>query len=125
MKSLAQGIKNVLLWSYERGSWQYDLLCLLIIATIFLVPGKYFGDRDRIGATKPETAADRTGLMQEIKAEDVHAFLARKNQPTLMKFPPEALGFYLQEQYNRPVRLLRYEEFTDSQGKIRYRVWFE
>jgi hypothetical protein len=47
MKSMLVGIKNVLLWSYARGTWQYDALCLLIVLTVFLVPSSFFGDRDR------------------------------------------------------------------------------
>lgn len=35
-------VKNVLLWSYERGSWQYDVLCILILAFIFLTPSDWF-----------------------------------------------------------------------------------
>ncbi len=35
-------LKNVLLWSYERGTWQYDVLCLLILAFIFLTPSSWF-----------------------------------------------------------------------------------
>ena len=35
-------LKNILLWSYERGTWQYDLLCLLILAFIFLTPSTWF-----------------------------------------------------------------------------------
>jgi hypothetical protein len=35
-------IKKIILWSYERGTWQYDVLCLLIIAFIFLTPSSLF-----------------------------------------------------------------------------------
>ncbi len=40
---------QVIFWRYPRGSWQYDVLCLLILAFIFLTPrgvfdGSYFDD---------------------------------------------------------------------------------
>ncbi len=35
-------MKTVINWSYERGTWQYDLLCLLILAFIFLTPKEWF-----------------------------------------------------------------------------------
>ncbi len=41
MKLLA-ALKSVLLWSYERGTWQYDVLCLVILAFIFLTPSYWF-----------------------------------------------------------------------------------
>lgn len=34
-----------ILWSYERGSWQYDLIVLFILAFIFLSPRVWFNDR--------------------------------------------------------------------------------
>lgn len=31
-------IRNVLLWTFGRGTWQYDIMCGLILAFIFLTP---------------------------------------------------------------------------------------
>jgi hypothetical protein len=35
-------MKNIINWSYGRGSWQYEILCLLILAFIFLTPKSWF-----------------------------------------------------------------------------------
>lgn len=35
-------IKNILLWTYSRKTWQYDVLCALILAFIFLTPKSWF-----------------------------------------------------------------------------------
>ena len=35
-------LRNILLWTYGRGSWQYDLMCLVILAFIFLTPTSFF-----------------------------------------------------------------------------------
>jgi len=40
--------KRAIFWSYERGSWQYDIICLLILAFIFLTPTDWFHDRPRL-----------------------------------------------------------------------------
>lgn len=42
MKAFLSGLKKILLWSYQRGSWQYDVLCILILAFIFLAPSEWF-----------------------------------------------------------------------------------
>jgi len=47
-------IKNIIWWSYERASWQWDVLCILIMCFIFLTPKAWFG-RDERPAT--QTAA--------------------------------------------------------------------
>jgi len=38
-------MKRLLLWSFERGSTQYDVICAVILAFIFLVPASFFDDR--------------------------------------------------------------------------------
>ena len=38
-------MKRFLLWSFDRGSIQYDVICGLILAFIFLTPGHAFNDR--------------------------------------------------------------------------------
>ena len=51
-------MKRVVLWNYERGSWQYDVFCLLIIAFIFLTPKDWFNKRD--GATRTSVVTVKT-----------------------------------------------------------------
>lgn len=41
-------MKNIILWNYERGTWQYDVFCLLIIAFIFLTPKSWFEKREKL-----------------------------------------------------------------------------
>lgn len=38
-------MKRFLLWSFGRGSKQYDVICALILAFIFLTPQRLFNDR--------------------------------------------------------------------------------
>jgi hypothetical protein len=35
-------LKRVVFWSYGRTTWQYDVLCVLILAFIFLTPKSWF-----------------------------------------------------------------------------------
>ena len=39
------GVARVIFWRYQRGSWQYDILCALILAFIFLTPQTVFDGR--------------------------------------------------------------------------------
>ena len=34
--------KKVILWSYGRTTWQYDVLCVTILAFVFLTPKGWF-----------------------------------------------------------------------------------
>jgi hypothetical protein len=35
-------LRQLIFWEHERGTWQYDIFCLLIIAFIFLTPKAWF-----------------------------------------------------------------------------------
>lgn len=35
-------LKRIVLWNYRRTTWQYDVLCLLILAFVFLTPKSWF-----------------------------------------------------------------------------------
>ncbi|CAN5518471.1 hypothetical protein BH10ACI2_BH10ACI2_06880 [soil metagenome] len=37
-------MKNIINWNYERASWQWDVLCLLILAFIFFTPKEWFNN---------------------------------------------------------------------------------
>ncbi len=37
-----EAIKKALLWTYGRTTWQWDLLCVLILVFIFLTPKQWF-----------------------------------------------------------------------------------
>ncbi|MBS1796289.1 MAG: hypothetical protein JSS81_20725 [Acidobacteria bacterium] len=41
-------IRDIILWKYERASWQWDLLCFLIILFIFLTPKAWFERREKL-----------------------------------------------------------------------------
>lgn len=136
MKSFLVAIKNVLLWSYERGTWQYDLLCLLIIAAIFLLPGKYFGDRDRLSVKTVRSveanqlstfASNSGGIVREIAISDLQSYLQKQNRPELMlNAPQEAIRFYLSDQLNQDVSISKFEPIINPQGRVGgYRVWIK
>ncbi len=44
MTRLWRVVKRIILWSYERTTWQYDVLCVLILAFIFLTPKTWFSE---------------------------------------------------------------------------------
>jgi len=49
-------MKNVINWNYERASWQWDILCLLIMAFIFLTPKDWFNGKQTIATQSPASA---------------------------------------------------------------------
>src|SRR5215475_3394970 len=119
MKSLLVEIKNVLLWSFARGTWQYDALCLLIVLTVFLVPSSYFGDRDRAkqkSANEIEGAASKAGETY-VWADELDAFLKIQNRVELSQTPKEAMRLYLRDRLGKDAAIGELEYLTSSDGK--------
>jgi hypothetical protein len=51
--------RGILMWRYARGTWQYDLLCALILAFVFFVPTRCFAPRNAQSTSpKPPVAAE-------------------------------------------------------------------
>ena len=45
MQRLWQGLARTLFWSYDRGSWPYDLMVIAIVAFVLLTPRQWFHDQ--------------------------------------------------------------------------------
>jgi len=45
MASPGQLLSRIFLWTYERGSWQYDLAVIAILIFVLLTPGRWFHDQ--------------------------------------------------------------------------------
>ena len=61
--------KRIILWDYSRGTWQYDVLCLLIIAFIFLTPKTWFDRREKL-ATQTAGATVKSESFLPAEAEN-------------------------------------------------------
>lgn len=67
-------LRDIILWKYERASWQWDVLCLLIVAFIFLTPKQWFDRKDRLATQttrvvvkQHEFSPDRTELRAKVR----------------------------------------------------------
>jgi hypothetical protein len=47
MRYFLRIIKNSFLWSYARNTWQWDVLCVLILIFIFMTPKSWFATGER------------------------------------------------------------------------------
>ena len=63
-----ESIKKIILWRYERGTWQYDVFCLLIVAFIFITPKIWFDNRERL-ATQTSRLIVKAKDLSSVKSE--------------------------------------------------------
>lgn len=123
MKKPTQIVRNILLWSYERATWQYDLLVALIIATVFFVPGQYFGDRDRPLRTPNEEIVRRWS----IEPKKINSFAAQSGKAEMLKHDPrEVVQLYLREVIRPDIEVANCQVERDLGGMVTgYSVWFQ
>lgn len=101
MKIILSTLKKVLFWSYERGSWQYDVMCVLILAFIFLSPNHIF--QSRVSAAPVTVRGAEIGPIDPSDLERAIAdYLARKGHA---------------------VSISRIETAEDSSGETNYVVY--
>jgi hypothetical protein len=46
-ESLLSALKKLFFWNYERNTWQWDILCVVILLFIFLTPKSWFDNGER------------------------------------------------------------------------------
>lgn len=56
---------KIINWSFERASWQWDILCILIMAFIFLTPKSWF-NYQRTVATNESVSAVQTEYVARV-----------------------------------------------------------
>src|SRR4051794_41670845 len=66
MKILFTTLKKTLFWSYDRGSWQYDLMCVLILAFVFFAPNSLIHPADAAPVMIP---AEELGAVEPSRVE--------------------------------------------------------
>ncbi len=47
MRGLLTTLKKIFFWNYARNTWQWDLLCVVILIFIFLTPKSWFSSGER------------------------------------------------------------------------------
>lgn len=72
MANVRKSFRSVFVWSYARGTIQYDIICILILAFIFLVPRSCFvsGYKQRAGTSIQKARIGPSGTIA--KKNDTH-----------------------------------------------------
>ncbi|HKF52860.1 MAG TPA: hypothetical protein VKB26_11150 [Candidatus Acidoferrales bacterium] len=51
MQKLLRGITGTFFWAYERGSWPYDVMVVVIVMFVLITPRSWFRDQPQNGFT--------------------------------------------------------------------------
>jgi hypothetical protein len=111
-------LRSYFFWTYERGSFHYDIMVTLILAFIFLTPRVWnYGDRPQEEKLAPGSVLVKTTAPGDF----VYEIPAAQIRP---EGPLDAQIQQNVESVSGPVVVDRYEAVKEPHGKITvYRVW--
>jgi hypothetical protein len=111
------GLRRAVFWSYERGSWQYDVIVAIILAFIFLTPRSWFQRDPNLGMVDLRHVQ---GVVEIAHEKDRHTYVvdARLVQSRSSVQPAQAVHEILQERLGRPSRVISVEPVRDQEGVI-------
>jgi hypothetical protein len=61
MRTLWRSLVRVIFWSYERGTWPYDIAVVVIVLFVLLSPRSWFHDRPPVGPVPSPGMVQLTG----------------------------------------------------------------
>jgi hypothetical protein len=71
VRGLFTTLKKIFFWNYARNTWQWDLLCVVILIFIFLTPKHWFASGERPQNKVHQSPVTRTVvLMPEVVGKE-------------------------------------------------------
>ena len=102
-----EGFKRFIFWEFRRGSWQYDVVVIGMLAFVFLTPRSWFKDQPR--ESQIEILSSNPGI-----------FLL---EPRLLRDIPETdrtakTSELLKAKYGKPTSVTRVEPVLDAEEQL-------
>jgi hypothetical protein len=127
MRSLWRGIVNTIFWSYERGSWPYDLMVILIVIFVLLTPRAWFRDQPQaatLSSTSIQLLSDDALNQTHTYRIDSTAFALEKRTakptPELERETHDLLGRTVADLKDRTFQIVRIEPVRTDAGLVMF-----
>jgi len=120
MASPGQIFSRIFFWSYERGSWQYDLAVIAILIFVLLTPGRWFHDQP---TREMPTASAQVELLsergnQQVYKVDTRILTPPEQMPQLQNELHRALQRAQASLQNGRFEITNVEAIRDAQGAV-------
>jgi hypothetical protein len=93
-------ITRSIFWAYERGTWQYDLIVIAILAFIFFSPRAWFNDRPTFQLSD---LRHQQGIIEISRVnKTVHYLVDARLVESLDMSPEDAIPIILRQHVSRP-----------------------
>lgn len=116
-RRLLRTIRSFVLWSHERGTWQYDVMCAVIAGFVLFAPARWFHDQP---VYNPWQARDVMRLDQN--GDAVRYRVSAELLGVYGPDPQAAAREVFARNLNHPFTILRIEEVRGDEGEV---VWYD
>lgn len=127
MRTLWRGIVRTIFWSYERMTWQYDVMVAVIVLFVLVTPRHWFHDQP------PSTAVDNTSIALVSEDASNHTRIYRlegdafppgqrsaKSTPELERQTHDILGRTVGDLQGRTFQVVRIDPTLARDGSVQY-----
>jgi hypothetical protein len=126
MRTLWKSLGRVIFWSFERGTWPYDIAVVVIILFVLLSPRSWFQDRPPLGSTPSPgmvqlTGSDSTGGTETYRVDARLLSQLPTPESQLEHDLHEAMRQSVQALHNaRSFEIVRIEPIRGDDGSVTY-----
>jgi hypothetical protein len=120
MVSFGQILSRAFFWSYERGTWQYDLAVILILIFVLATPRAWFRDQPQVGlpAVPGQVELISPAGKQQTYRVDARILAPPIQTPALENDLHNALQKALPELRNGRFSIVKIEPVRDAAGTV-------
>ena len=120
MASPGQILSRIFFWSYERGSWQYDLAVIAILIFVLLTPSRWFHDQPtrEVPAASAQVELLSEKGNQQIYKVDTRILTPPEQMPQLQNELHRALQRTGSSLQNGRFEITNVEAIRDAQGVV-------
>ena len=113
-------LSRIFFWSYERGSWQYDLAVIAILIFVLLTPARWFHDQPArvVPAVSAQVELVSESGSQLTYKVDARILTPPEKMPQLQSELHRALQRAQTELQNGRFEITKVEAVRDEQGAV-------
>ncbi len=120
MAGLGQILSRTFFWSYERGTWQYDVAVILIVVFVLLTPRGWFRDQPQVGepANSSQVEALPNNGPNEVYRVDARVLAPPARTPALQNDLHNALQKARPDLHDGRFSIITIEPIRDEKGNV-------
>jgi hypothetical protein len=127
MRSFWRGFVRIIFWSYERGTWPYDVMVVAIVLFVLVTPRKWFHDEPQssvLASAAVQMVSEDTDSDTRTYRLDAGALPAEKratkSTPELERETHDVLGRTAEDLKGRTFQVVRIDPALSGNGSVLY-----